>query len=166
MRCFLSTVVTVMVGLPAFANPPDATLDFWLRSSNIALAGEVLSEPKKVPFMTNLHPNELKRIAGFTLYSCRVKVTECFQHPGTVPPKEIEVFVRRYEDADDEVPQALRKGSRCIFFLNWCYAQPPWVTPGAVYITSDTWFGVHRYNGRMAALLKAMGTRPVVPHGY
>jgi hypothetical protein len=90
--------------------------------------------------------------------TCRVRVAELLQDPDGIlqPPQESGVCVVRWVDENEELPAALRKGEKCIFFLDWVYStvgggSTAWVTP-------DPWFGVQRYNARMAELLRAQGT--------
>src|SRR5262249_7890879 len=137
------------------AEPADETLGHYLARSQYAFVGEVISEPARVERVPDDAGGLIKKGQG--VYTCRVKVVEQLHYPDGPLPKEIAVCVVRWADGEDQVPAALKKGEKCILFLKWVYsgvggANTAWVTPGP-------WFGVQRYNAKMAALLKEQGKR-------
>jgi hypothetical protein len=131
------------------------TLDNYLAKSHYAVVGEVLTDPVKVDRILDDAGGIIKK--GQVVYTCRVKVTEEFHCPDGPAPKELPVCVVRWADEKDELPVALKKGEKCIFFLKWVYSTVGGA--GSAWVTPDPWFGVQRYNAKMAALLKEQGKR-------
>jgi hypothetical protein len=156
MRTLFAVVAAAVAGGAALADPPDDTLRHYLGKCQYALVGEVVSEPTKVERVSDDARGIIKK--GQVVYTCRVKAAELLQDPdGLQSPKEIGVCVVRWADEKDELPAALRKGEKCIFFLDWVYS-----TIGgrsAAWVTPDPWFGVQKYNAKMAELLRAQGKR-------
>lgn len=155
MRTLFALVLAAVVGGTALADPPDDTLRHYLGKSQYALVGEVVSEPGKVERILDDARGTIKK--GQVVYICRVKVAEKLQDPDGLLPKEIAVCVVRWADKKDELPAPLKKGERCIFFLDWVYSSVGGGT--AAWVTPDPWFGVQRYNAKMAELLRAQGKR-------
>jgi hypothetical protein len=150
MRVSSVFVLVAILSSPAFADPPDDTLQHYLSKSDYALAAEVVSEPKKVEGeRQRLHVRK-----GQTAYGCKIKVTENFHYKYGPVSGEFTVTVVVWGDAP---PLALKKGQKCIFFIANRYGQ---VGPAA---TSDPWFGVQPYNAKMAELLKEQGKRKERP---
>ncbi len=91
-----------------------------------------------------------------TVYEVRVKVLGQYQYASQpYPHKEMTVYVLLPRGAG--LPDITRKGSKCIFFLNWVYGGPGGPTS---YVTADPWFGVLRYGPKLAELLQKQGKRP------
>ncbi len=155
MRTLLALGLAVIVGGPARADAPDDTLRHYLTNSHYALVGEVVSEPTKMERV----PDDIPGLAmkGRVVYTCRLKVVDQFHYPDGPLPKEVPVYVIRWADEKDELPPALKKGEKCIFFLNWVYSSIGGAS--TAWVTADPWFGVQRYNAKMAALLKEQGKR-------
>ncbi len=155
MRTLFALVVVGVVNGVALADPPDDTLRYYLAKSHYALVGEVISEPVKVERRLDDVPGVLMK--GRVVYTCRVKVADQLHYPNGPSPKEIPVYVIRWAAEKDELPAALKKGEKCIFFLNWVYSGIGGAS--TAWVTADPWFGVQRYNAKMAALLKGQGKR-------
>jgi hypothetical protein len=155
MRTLSAVVVCAVLGGPALADPPDDTLRHYLARSQYAFVGELVSEPVKVGRVSDDARGLIRK--GQVVYTCRVKVVEQLQYADGLLPKEIPVCVVRWPDEKDELPAALKKGEKCIFFLDWVYTT---VGGGSTaWVTVDPWFGVQRYNVKMAELLRAQGKR-------
>jgi hypothetical protein len=155
MRTLSAVVACVLFGAPTLAGPPDETLRHYLAKSQYAFAGEVVSEPVKVDRISDDARKLIQK--GQVVYTCRVKVVEQFHYPDGPLGKEIPVCVVRWPDEKDELPTALKKGAKCIFFLDWV-----WTSVGGgttAWVTVDPWFGVQRYNVKMAELLRAQAKR-------
>ena len=155
MRTLFALMLAAVVGGTTLADPPDDTLGHYLGKSQYALAGEVVSEPAKVDRVLDDAGGIIKK--GQVVYTCRVKVGEQFHCPDGPAPEEITVCVVRWADEKDELPAALKKGEKCIFFLKWVYSAVG--GGGSAYVTPDPWFGVQPYNAKMAELLKEQGKR-------
>jgi hypothetical protein len=154
MRTFFVALIAAMSCGAGSAQAADETLKFFLSQSQFALAGELLAEPVK-------HDKPFRwwgdqKQPPLTVYEIRIKVLEQFQYQiAPYPHKEMTAYVLMPEGA--ERPDPLKKGAKCIFFLNWVYGGPAFTTS---FITADPWFGVQRYDPKMAERLTAQGKRP------
>jgi hypothetical protein len=150
--------VVALVGTSQ-ADPPDETLASYLAKSHYAVVGEVMTDPVKVDRVLDDAGGIIKK--GQVVYTCRIKVAEELHYPngplGKAPPEGFLVCVVRWPDDKDEKPVALKKGEKGIFFLNAVYSTVSGA--GSAWITPDPWFGVQRYNAKMAAMLKDQGKR-------
>ena len=151
MRTSLALVL-VLAAAGRAADAPDDTLGHYLSKSQFALAAEVLSEPVKVPGGENFVGKSK------AVYACRLRVVEQFHHTHGPAPTELTLHVVRWADGQDERPLALNKGQKCIIFVNWIYSAVG--GSGTAYVTAGPWFGVQRYHGKMAELLRQQGKRP------
>jgi hypothetical protein len=152
MRSF-SALVVVALGGGSVTAAPDETLKFYLSKAQFVLAGEVVGEP--VEWEKPFHWGEDKK-NPLTVYEVRVKVLDQFQYD--IQPyghKEMTVHVLLADGM--ERPDALKKGAKCIFFLNWRFGGPGGPTS---YVPADPWFGVLRYEPKLAEGLTAQGKRP------
>ena len=157
MRAFLVVVIAALgCGVtPALAD--DETLAIYLAKCQFALTAEVLAEPTKHEkcFHWDI---DIGKKHPMTVYAVRTKVLEQYQYQMQPwPHKEMTIFVMLPLGA--ERPDCLRKGSKCIFFLNWVFGGPN-TSEHTSFITADPWFGVLRHDPKMAELLRAQGTRP------
>ena len=155
MRTLFAVMLAGVVGGSALADPPDDTLRHYLGTSQYALAGVVVSEPVKVDRVLDDAGGIIQK--GQVVYTCRVKVGEQFHCPDAPAPEELTVCVVRWPDDKDELPAGLKKAEKCIFFLKLVYTTVG--GSGSTYVTPDPWFGVQRYNAKMAGLLKEQGKR-------
>jgi hypothetical protein len=153
MRTFSIVVVVVLGWGSSPVGASDEGLKFMLARSNYALAGEVVAEPAKWdrPFTWWGNGKDPQ-----TVYEVRVAVLDQYQYQGGPDPhKEMPLYVLVPEGA--ERPEPLRKGGRCVFFVNWLYGGPGGSTS---YVTADPWFGVQRHEPKLAEILKKLGKRP------
>ena len=159
MRTLSALVLVAALGGPCPADPPDKTLDHYLANSHYAVVGEVLTEPVKVDRILDDAGGIIQK--GEAVYTCRIKVTAELHYPngplGKVAPDGLLVCVVRWPDDKDEKPAALKKGEKCIFFLNWVNSTVSGA--GSAFVTPDPWFGVQPYKAKMAELLKDQGKR-------
>jgi hypothetical protein len=151
MRIWFAVAIAVVSAAASQALASDETLKFYLARSQYVLAGELVAEPVKEarPFYWGADKKN-----PIVVYTCRVKVLEQFQD-NPYSHKEMTVYVLRHDGS--QRPDGLRKGEKCIFFLNWIYGGPG---VGSSHVTSDAWFGVQRYDPRMAERLRELGKRP------
>ncbi len=157
MRASSILVLVAAVSGPAFARPPDDTLAYYLSKSEYAVEGEVVSAPARVKVVpvdgVNFKESQV-------VYACRVKVTEHFNGSTSLPVKgEVTVYVVRWADEGDDRPASLKKGQKCVLFLNWVHCKIGGADARFEYVTSDPWFGVQPYNAKMAALLREAGRK-------
>jgi hypothetical protein len=160
MRVFVVVMVAALGCGMVAAGGADETLKFYLDRCKYALAGEVLCEPTKreKPFHWI---GDIDKKRPMTVYAVRIKVLDQYQYDGQpYPHKEMTVYVMLPVGA--ERPDALKKGSKCIFFINWVYGGPN-TSDGTSFVTADPWFGVQRHDPQMAELLQKQGKRPPRP---
>ena len=152
---FLLALAAVAIH-PVIVAAQDDTLGYYLSKSSYAVAGVIVEEPARVK------KGSWSRGQSVMVYAYRVKITDVFQHNGPIAAYLDDkgslpvYFVPCAQDGDEQSGQ-LKKGEKCIFFLNHAYhfpGEPP------SFATSDPWFGVQRYNSKMADLLKKQGKRP------
>jgi|SRR5262245_17111121 len=111
-------------------------LHYLFVKSDLIVAGEIIGEP-----------SGRSTEAGVLHYVCTFKVSEVLK--GNRPSKpEISVCVTRFERTEQERLPWIRKGGKCILFLQ--------ESPGKQPATFDWYFGSQPYNRMMAADLKDM----------
>lgn len=155
MRALFVVMIVALSHGAGLAPAADETLKFFLSRCQYALAGEVLAEPaqREKPFHWG---GDIEKQHPMTVVEVRVKVLEQYQyHTQPYPHKEMTAYVLMPQGAGR--PDVLKKGSKCIFFLNWVYGGPGGSTS---YVTADPWFGVQRHDPKMAELLQEKGKRP------
>jgi hypothetical protein len=157
MRVYLAVMVAFLIYGVGLAGADDDTLKFYLSKSQYALAGEVLSEPAKreKPFHWD---GDIDKKHPMSVFEVRLKVLDQYQYD-TQPYSHKEMTAYVLLPVGAERPDVLKKGSKCIFFLNWRFGGPN-KSDGTSYVTADPWFGVQRHDPKMAQLLQAQGKRP------
>jgi hypothetical protein len=158
MRSLFALVLACVVGgavLADPAEPADDTLRHYLAGSQYALVGEVTTQPTKVERVGDDAAGLIRK--GQVVYTCQIKVVDQLHYPDGPLPRDLVVCVVRWPDDKDELPAALKKGEKAIFFLRWVYSGVTGAS--SAWVTSDPWFGVQRYNAKMAALLKEQAKR-------
>jgi hypothetical protein len=153
MRTFFAVVIAAVSCGVGSAQAADETLKFFLSRSQYVLAGELLAEPlKQKPFRWWGDEKQ----PPLTVYEVRVKVLDQFQYQSVpYPHKEMTAYVLMPKGA--ERPDPLKKGVKCVLFLDWVFGGPGGPTS---FITVDPWFGVQRYDPKMAERLTEQGKRP------
>jgi len=156
MRILFALPLAMLAAMASQARASDETLKYYLSRSQYVLAGELVAEPVKEgkPFKWAADQKD-----SMVVYTCRVKIVEQFQYHSSPSPwtanREITLYVLRHDGS--ERPAGLKKGEKCIFFLSWIYGGPG---EGTSIVTSDPWFGVQRYDPKMAEKLREQGKRP------
>jgi hypothetical protein len=145
MRCMIALgLALALPGLVA-ARDSEETLRFYLAKSDVVVAGEFTSEPvRKTPNKFTTH------------YQADFTITQLlkWEAPGKAQVGGvIKVHVVRTELEDEDRLPELKKGGKCILFLE-CHDLKP--TPS--YITADVWFGVQRPSSWMAKSLARLAT--------
>jgi hypothetical protein len=155
MRILFALVLAGVVGGLGLADPPDETLRHYLAKSQYALVREVVAEPTRIEHPSDNAAGSIQK--GQVVYKCEIKVVDQLHYPDGPLPKVLFLCVVRWPDKEGELPAGLKKGDKAIFFLRWVYSG---ITGAStVWVTSDPWFGVQRYNAKMAELLKEQGKR-------
>jgi hypothetical protein len=157
MRAFLVVMIAALGcgARPAMAD--DETVTFYLTKCQFALAAEVLAEPAKRE-KSFYWDADIEKKHPMTVYAVRIKVLDQYQYQvQPYPHKEMTIFVMLPLGA--ERPDCLKKGSKCIFFLNWVFGGPN-TSEHTSFVTADPWFGIQRHDPKMAELLQAQGKRP------
>jgi hypothetical protein len=152
---FLLALAAVAIH-PVIAAAQDDTLAYYLSKSSYAVAGVIVEGPAKVKKESWFHGQSVM------VYAYRVKITDVFQKDGPIEAYldekgSLPVYLVPCAQEGDEQSAPLKKGERCILFLNHRYHFPG---EAGSFAASDPWFGVQRYNSKMAELLKKQGKRP------
>jgi hypothetical protein len=114
-------------------------LHYLFVQSDLIVAGEIVGEPSGE-----------STEAGVIHYDCALKVPEVLK--GKRPSKpEISVCVTRFESSKEERLPWIRKGGKCLLFLQESAGKTP--------ATFDWYFGSQPYNRMMAADLKSMAEK-------
>jgi hypothetical protein len=157
MRTFFLVMIAVLSCGAGPARADDETLKFYLTKCQFALTGEVLAEPAKREKLFHWD-GDIDKKRPMTVFEVRLKVLDQHQYDvAPYPHQEMTAYVLLPVGA--ERPDALKKGSKCIFFLNWVFGGPNTLDHTS-YITADPWFGVQRHDPKMAQLLQMQGKRP------
>lgn len=114
----------------------DVTLGYYMANSELVVAGTVSSEPGVT--MTN---------PRFRNYHFDFAISEVL-HGRHAPTDTIRVTVPRHEAGPEDALPYMKKGSQCILFLKRVKSAPE------QFVAADVWFGVQRYNSRMALFIK------------
>jgi hypothetical protein len=130
---------------PSFVADLEETLRFYLSKSDVVVLGEFTSEPiVKISAEGVAHSQADFKIAQLLKWDAPTE---------TRVGETIKVHIVRFEFEPADRLLELKKGGKCILFLECHDLQP---TPS--YITADTWFGVQRPSPGMAKSLSRLAT--------
>lgn len=119
----------------------DDTLAYYLSKSDLVIVGTVAEKP-----------GYAVEESGGRIYSAAIEVHEVLK--GSLPrtaaktPAVLKPLIVRIEEERDEELPLLRKGSKCIFFLDKDGAK-----------TVDVWFGVQRHTTALAKSITRLAKR-------
>lgn len=139
MRTTLQLGLALLLTTPLLACGSDATLRFYLAHSEVVVLGEVVSDISSAT-----------EEVGSVSYFCDFQIAEVLRGQGPADNK-IAVNIARFELSDaDRLPE-LKRGYRCILFLN---NQGTRKTPR--WQTADVWFGVQHPSLSLAKSLRRL----------
>ncbi len=115
----------ILIGLTAKADDSDDTLRFYMKQSDLVVAGTIVSEPAG-----------LVDEAGVINWICQFKVRDTL-HGAKPETDTIAVNICRFEIVAKDRPSYLNKDAECILFLRNVSKtdKPSWKT-------ADFWFGI------------------------
>lgn len=137
MRLLLFILAIFAVGVDASAATDDATIEFLLNKSQIAVDGVIEEMPMAV-------------FGESGMVDYIVKIKEAQALAGDAVPGRITVTATRFYETEQDALPYLRKGQRCVFFL----VTKPVANP--IYRTSDFWFSIQPYSVPLARRIRAL----------